>query len=166
MSTSLKTLQRLDMAQVAERLQIHPFELVRCLVNLERLPADLRFASSELEDLRSAVGIQTWFPEGRTRGPSPAGLVQDLAHQLVSRGVVGEAGTRLDNCTRGLSEEEDELALQVLRALVAEGMLSSWTSELGVQIAIEEGKEYRVADLAEGGTPPPGVSALLQAAVN
>lgn len=166
MSTSLKTLQRLDMSQVAQSLQIHPFELVRCLVNLQQLPADLRFASSELEALRSAVGIQTWFPEGRKSGPSPGGLVKDLAHQLVSRGVVGEAGTRLDNCTRGLSEEEDELALQVLRALVAEGVLSSWTSELGVQIAIEEGKEYLVADLAEGGTPPAGVSALLQAAVD
>lgn len=164
--STLNSLQRMGVAQAAASLQIHPFELVRALVNLERLPTDLRFTDSDISTLREAIGLQAWFPEGRISEPSPAGLLKDLSHQLVSRGVVGDSGTRLDNCTRGLGEEEEELALQMLRGLVAEGILQSWTSELGVQIAIEEGKEYRVADLAEGGEPPEAVSALLQAAVD
>ena len=166
MSNSLNNLQRLGVAHAAAALQIHPFELVRALVNLERLPTDLRFAESHLDTLRDAIGLQVWFPEGRISEPTPKGLLKDIAHQLVSRGVVGESGTRLDNCTRGLSEEEDELALHLLRGLVSEGVLKSWTSQLGVQVAIEEGKEYLVADLAEGGEPPGAVSALLQAAVD
>ena len=164
--STLNSLQRMGVAQAAANLQIHPFELVRALVNLERLPADLRFTDGDIGTLREAIGLQTWFPEGRISEPTPAGLLKDIAHQLVTRGVVGESGTRLDNCTRGLEEDEEQLALQLLRGLVAEGVLQSWTSELGVQIAIEEGKEYLVADLAEGGEPPDAVSALLQAAVD
>lgn len=166
MSNSLNSLQRMGVAQAATALQIHPFELVRALVNLERLPTDLRFTAPQIDTLRDAIGLEVWFPEGRISEPTPKGLLKDIAHQMVTRGVIGESGTRLDNCTRGLSEEEDELALHLLRGLISEGVLQSWTSELGLQIAIEEGKEYLVADLAEGGEPPGAVSALLQAAVD
>lgn len=166
MSQSIETLERMSVAQAASSMQIHPFELVRALVNLERLPSDMRFSSPDLAEIRAAIGLELWFPEGRTNAPSPKGLLRDLAHQLVSRGVVGERGTRLDNCTRGLSEEESELAIQLLRGLISEGILQTWTSELGVQIAIEEGKEYVVADLAEGGEGPEALSALLQSTVD
>ncbi len=165
MSNSLNNLQPMGVAQASAKLQIHPFELVRALVNLKRLPIDLRFSETQLDPLREAIRLQVWFPAGRINGPTPQGLLMDIAHQLVSRGIVGQSGTRLDNCTRGLSEEEGELALRLLRELVSQGVLRSWNSELGVQVAIREGKEYVAADLAEGGEPPGPVNALLQAAV-
>ncbi|MFT5587462.1 MAG: hypothetical protein ACI9VR_005072, partial [Cognaticolwellia sp.] len=58
MSNSLNNLQRLGVAQAAASLQIHPFELVRALVNLERLPTDLRFAATQLDGLRDLIGLQ------------------------------------------------------------------------------------------------------------
>lgn len=57
MSNSLNNLSRMGVAQAATTLQIHPFELVRALVNLERLPTDLRFTAAQVETLRDAIGL-------------------------------------------------------------------------------------------------------------
>lgn len=155
--STLDHLTRLSLAETATQLALHPFDLVRALVHLNALPDDLRFDRDAVDGLRQRIGLQTWFPEGRQSPATPKGLLQDLSHQLVTRGVVGETGTRLDNLSRGLDEAEKEQAMALVRGLHAAGVVQTWTEPSGLMISVVEGKEYVVADLAEGGDAPDGV---------
>lgn len=160
----LSKFRKLTLTDLAVALDVHPFDLIRTLVSLDQLPSDHRFEAADVEHIRKSAGLELWWTPltRKTMTPdAPAqGLLQDLCHQLVERGVVGEAGTRLDNLLRGLSEDERPLVLQLVRGLVTSELVRSWSTAAGVQVSIIEGQEYVVADLSEGGTPPDAIAAL------
>ena len=159
---ALEALTKLDLTDVARELAIHPFDLIRILVSEKRLPETLRFETSDVEEIRKLGGIETWWDEdvGRSDDEVPErGLLRDLCAQLVERGTVGHNSTRLDNVLRGLETEEQILVRVLIQGMVTMGILESRNTPRGLHVSVVEGREYAVADIAEGGDVPSELAA-------
>ncbi len=158
---SIENIERLGMAGMATELGVHPFDLVRILVADDKLPADLRFEPAQAEAIRKAGGIESWWEGPRREDDIGArALLRDLTAQLVRRGVVGENATRLDNLLRGLDAEDQQLVRAFLQELLDMDLVSTRNSPTGLRVSVNEGQEYVIADLAEGGEVPPQLSAV------
>lgn len=160
---SLSKLERLSLADVAHELAIHPFDLIRILVAERCMTDTLRFDRSQVDVIRRAGGIETWWNETSKRTDDEVmarGLLRDVCSQLVERGVVGDNATRLDNVLRGLETPEQHIVRTLIQVLVQMGMLGSRSSARGLYVSIVEGREYAIADLAEGGDVPEEIAEL------
>lgn len=160
---SLSKLERLTLADVASELAIHPFDLIRILVAERCLTDNLRLERSQVDVIRRAGGIETWWTADSSRSDDAVqarGLLRDVCSQLVGRGVVGDNATRLDNVMRGLETDEQHIVRALVQGLVQLGLVGSRTSSRGLYVSIVEGKEYAVADLAEGGDVPEELAEL------
>lgn len=153
----LKTLSKLTLAEVARDLAIHPFDLIRILVAENCLPESLRFEADQLDTIAKIGGIETWWTDDVKRSEdevSERALLRDVCDQFVNRSVVGANSTRLDNVLRGL-DTEDQITVRVLvQQLVSMGHFRSTNTAKGLFVAVVEGREYAIADLAEGGDVP------------
>ena len=154
---ALDALSRLSLTEVSQQLAIHPFDLIRILVADKRLPETLRFEPSEVEDIRTAGALETWWDESTRRTEdevSERGLLRDLCAQFVERSTVGMNSTRLDNVLRGLETEEQIVVRVLVQHLVNLGHLTTRNTARGLHVSVVEGREYAVADIAEGGDIP------------
>ncbi|HJN75489.1 MAG TPA: hypothetical protein QGF58_16285 [Myxococcota bacterium] len=153
----LDKLSRLSLTAVARELAIHPFDLIRILVAEKRLPETLRFEPGDVETIRRIGSIETWWTEETARcedDVAERGLLRDLSAQLVERGIVGLNSTRLDNVLRGLETGEQLVVRALVQQMVSMGQLKSRHTPRGLHVSVVEGREYAVADLAEGGDVP------------
>lgn len=160
---SLSKLERLTLADVASELAIHPFDLIRILVAERCVTDNLRFDRPQVDVIRRAGGIETWWTADSTRSDDSIlarGLLRDVCEQLVARGVVGDNATRLDNVLRGLETSEQHIVRALVQGLIQLGVLGSRSSARGLYVSIVEGREYAVADLAEGGDVPEELAEL------
>ena len=150
----LEPFKNLSISDAARQLSVHPFDLVRLLAANDALPSTLRIEPAQMSAIRELGGIEDWWsdapdlPLDETRGDA---ILRALCSNLVERGVVGDHSTRLDNLLRGLNVADQSVARSWVQGLSAQGLMESHNTPVGVHVSLVEGKEYAVADLAQGG---------------
>lgn len=151
----LELFQRMSVEQVAKWLELHPFEIIRVLVADGSLPSDLKLDASNVERIRLAGGLETWWegaPEP-TPGEAPTrGLVRGLLRKVLEKGYVEPRAVRADNLFRGLDSENQRALRRAVNALIREGVLSSSMSATGLTVAIAAAREADVRTFAVEGT--------------
>ena len=162
----LADLRPLNLSDAAHALGVDPFEVVRLLVASRTLDggAPLQLTRDRVDDLRSTAGIEHWWQEsGAPAGDNPLrAAVQGALQQLVSRDLVGDRSTRLDNLWRGLGYEQQVAVEQAVMVLLEEGKLTTAASARGVQVSIAPGAEAELAQIAKGRADHAGLAAVWQ----
>ena len=159
----VSTFDRLSVSDLARELAIHPFDLIRVLVAADALPASLSFDPKQVDGIRRAGGIETWWTTETRRPPDDIperSLLRALCGQLVARGVIGDNATRLDNLLRGVTTQEQLTLRSLVQGLMQAGLLASRNTPSGLKVSVVEGREYALTDIAEGGDVPGEVAAL------
>jgi hypothetical protein len=153
----LELFQRMSVEQVAKWLELHPFEIVRILVADGSLPADLRLDAANVERVRSAGGLETWWEAP----PSPASgesamqtLVRSLLQKVLDKGYLASRTVRADNLFRGLDAEHQRGLRRAVNALIREGVFVSAMSATGLTLAIAGEREADVRLFASEGKGP------------
>ena len=125
----------LGLYDMARALLVDPFEVVRLLVLADAFPTgELVFTEEHLTQVRETGGIESWWVEDV---PGDAqGLVLAMVGHLVSKGCVGDQGTRIDNLWRGLDAEQQGLAQQAINVLAQNGQILSFMTPRGVQVSL------------------------------
>jgi hypothetical protein len=153
----LELFQRMTVEQVAKWLELHPFEIVRILVADGSLPADLRLDASNVERVRAAGGLETWW-----EGPPPVApgqnaaqaTVRQLLLKVLDKQYVEPRTVRADNLFRGLDAEHQRGLRRAVNALIREGVLISSMSATGLTVAIAEARSADARQFAAEGTGP------------
>jgi hypothetical protein len=153
----LELFQRMSVEQVARWLELHPFEIVRILVADGSLPSDLKLDSANVERIRTAGGLETWW-EGP---PTPANgetaqhaLVRAGVRELVQRGWVEPRHVRADNLFRGLEAEYQRVLRRAVNTMIREGFIVSSMSATGLTVAIAAARLTEARGFAEGAGGP------------
>lgn len=153
----LELFQRMSVEQVAKWLELHPFEIVRILVADGSLPSDLRLDAANVERVRAAGGLETWW-EGP---PAPIGgqtaaqsIIRQLLLKVLDREYVEPRAVRADNLFRGLDAEHQRGLRRAVNALIREGVLVSSMSATGLTLAIAAARAADVRQFAAEGTGP------------
>ena len=151
----LEELQPLTLSKAALALGVDPLEVVRLLVVADMDTARLSVPHEDLERLRTAGGIESWWVDATLPEDdnSLRAAIRGALGQLVERGLFGDSKTRLDNLWRGLSSEQQVAIEQAAMTLVAEGKLEMKADPKGVLVsAPEEARSELEAIVAgEGG---------------
>ncbi len=155
--SGLELFQRMTIEQVARWLELTPFEIVRILVADGSLPSDLRLDSANVERIRVAGGLETWW-EGPP-APSPhehahKALVRALLNQVAQRGYVRPNFVRADNLFRGLDSEHQKVLRRAVNALIKEAVLHPQMSATGLTLALDESRLGQVRQFVSDGTGP------------
>lgn len=165
----LAELRPMSLSDAARHLGVDPFEVVRLLVAAggeagagHGWPTSLHLSHEQAEALRASAGIEHWWQDA----PPPAddnplrSAVLGAVQQLVSRGLVGERTTRLDNLWRGLGYEQQVAIEQAVMVLLEEAKLVTAASPRGVQVSIAPGAEKELEQLASGEAEHAGLAAV------
>jgi hypothetical protein len=153
----LELFQRMSVEQVAKWLELHPFEIVRILVADGSLPSDLRLDAANVERVRLAGGLETWWegPPAGLQDPNPAqGLMRALLSRVIEKGYVEPKAVRADNLFRGLDAEHQRGLRRAVNALIREGVLVSSMSATGLTLAVASARLADVRQFAGEGKGP------------
>lgn len=171
--SAIRRYQRMSLSDVALRLGIHPFDLIRVLVSLEGMPDDLRFTEEDAERIRELGGLETWWTDEskaekvRRSDPMPLrGMSRAICMQLLSHQVLGKSTTRLDNLFRGLEADAQEHAQVVLHTLLRDGYLQSVNTASGLNISVVGRRAEELARIAAGEQYPPSLRNLWEGAAH
>jgi len=151
----LELFQRMSVEQVAKWLELHPFEIIRILVADGSLPSDLKLDAGNVERIRIAGGLETWWEGAPStdEGEAPArALVRGLLKMVVEKGYVEPKSVRADNLFRGLDAESQRNLRRAVNALIREGVLASSMSATGLTVTIATGRDEEVRTFAAAGT--------------
>ncbi len=150
----LELFQRMSVEQVAKWLELHPFEIVRILVADGTLPSDLKLDANNVERVRVAGGLETWWegPPAPGAGEAPErALVRAMLRRMLEKGNVEPKVVRADNLFRGLDVENQRVLRRAVNALIREGVLASSMSAMGLTVAVSAGREPDVRAFAVEG---------------
>lgn len=157
--------KRVTLTDAALQLGIHPYDFVRILEALNRFPDELRFTEAEVDDLRQAGGLETWWtPEAEAERLRQSdrnavrGMARGVAFQFLSHQVLGRSTTRLDNLYRGLDPEAQPFATLVLSTLLQEGYLQTVNTPAGLNISVVPQRADDLRRIARGESYPPALS--------
>ncbi len=158
----LSDLRPMSLTDAARTLGVDPFEVVRLMV-ASRTPMDtLTLDPDQADALRESAGIECWWEESTL--PDDANplraAVRGALHQLVSRRLIGEVTTRLDNLWRGLTLDQQVAIEQAVMVLLEEQKLLTAASPRGVQVSITPGSEGELEQVATGQTEHAGLGAV------
>ncbi len=161
----LDELRPLGLSDAARTLGVDPFEVVRLLVAFDKVAETLGVGRDEVEDLRAQAGIEAWWRTARLpEDPNRLrAAVRGALHQLISRRIIGEMTTRLDNLWRELALDQQVAIEQAVMVLLEEGKLLSASSPRGVQVSIAPGAESMIDGIANATLDHPGLAAVWQA---
>lgn len=124
----------LSIEQAASQLELHPADLIRILVELNRFSEDLQVAKSDLERVRSVGHLQVWWT------PADNGdtltLSQRLLRIMLDAGLVHPKHTRADNLFRGLRQEARPALRRVVNTLIREEVLHSQMGTQALMVGI------------------------------
>lgn len=151
----LELFQRMSVEQVAKWLELHPFEIVRILVADGTLPSDLKLDANNVERVRVAGGLETWWdgPPAPSGAESPdRALVRAMLRRMLEKGNVEPKVVRADNLFRGLDIENQRILRRAVNALIREGVLASSMSAMGLTVAITAAREPDVRTFAVEGS--------------
>ncbi|MSP57218.1 MAG: hypothetical protein EXR69_16725 [Myxococcales bacterium] len=163
----LASLRKLRVDQVARWLEIHPYEVIRALVQQEALPADLRLETQHVEQVRELLGLQTWWNGGEA--PARDGdLIAALILRLTTRlAIIGDPpdsapprplSTRSDNLFRGLDPEQQMFLRRAVNHLVKMGYLDIVMTAAGLSVTLRPESRRELRLLVPGSV---GIQALV-----
>lgn len=161
----LEELRPLGISDVAKRLGIDVFEVVRLLVASGNMPTHLQVPSEHVERLRSFGGIDApwWIDVELPEDEHPLRQrVRAAIQLLLDRGHVGDRTTRMDNVWRGLPDDDQAFLQTALTVLGEEGLLTVLATPVGVQVAIASDRLDTARGIADGSQDTPGLTALYQ----
>ena len=126
--SSMDLFRKLTLSEVAQQLQLKPFDIARILGQTGGLPDILLFSDELVADIRKKAGVEIWWDEdplpieddNRSRA-----LVRSLAHKLLQHERDGGVSTRADNLFRGLEGADQLLIRRAVNQLIREGLLLS-----------------------------------------
>jgi hypothetical protein len=143
-----------SLTATAAGLGLDPFEVVRLAVATNLSLADLRFDAAARESLRSFAGVETLWPAGAP-GAGAGALARGALEILVSRGFIGERGTRRDNLLRGLDAAAAATLDDALDALQDDGLVRTWPDARGLLISVPHDRVVAAEAITEGRAPLP-----------
>ncbi len=154
--------EKLTLTQVARWLDIHPFELARIIGADGSVRPELRFGEDEVDQLRDAAGVQTWWT-----GDLPVaddvrgrGLVRSLARHIVDRADGDAWDTRADNLFRGLEPADQWVVRRAINQLIREGVLVSVSRATGLHVRLSDDGLQRLSHIADGSGIPDSLESL------
>ncbi len=162
----LALLRKLRVDQVARWLEIHPFEVVRALVQVDALPADLRLDTDAVERVRTSLGLETWWDGTELPHDDPALIAALIVHLTSRLGVIGDSNlpatsavvrrplsTRSDNLFRGLDPERQVFLRRAVNHLVRMGYLDIVMTAAGLSVTLrpESRAELRLLTVGSAG---------------
>jgi hypothetical protein len=162
----LEELQPLSLVDAARQLGVTPFEVVRLLVAAGEVPdGPLRVDGALLGELRKLGGIQdTWWTGVDLPDDEDPRLqrVRAGVKLLLDRKHIGEgAATRLDNVSRGLAFEDQDLLRFAFFALAEDGVVRLMPSRVAQTVCILPAAEKVARALVDGKQVPSALSAML-----
>lgn len=159
----IEKFQRLGIKDLAARLGLHPFDVVRILVAKGMLPPNLTFDEADVERIRQSGGIEHWWrgdhqvEEDSIRA---RGVLRSIARELIQRRIHDENTTRVDNLYRGLSPEDEHIARRAVNLLIQERFLRTVSTPLGNHVTIQHEQVQAMQRLAAGTDVPAGLASL------
>jgi hypothetical protein len=159
----LQPFQKLGPAEIARRLNLHPFDVVRILVFHDVSRPDYRFDPSEVDWIRSLGGIETWWGGDCTLLDEPIrarGVLRSIVRELKRRGYVGTSAVRVDNVFRGMEPDDELLARKALNLLIHEHVVRSVPTAIGTFVSLQADQEELVEGIVSGSEMPAGLAAL------
>ena len=160
----LDDLRPLGLSEAARHLGVDPFEVVRLTVAFGPHGGPLSLKLDQIDTLRVRAGIEDWWTDATL--PDDANrlraAIRGALHQLLSRRLVGELTTRLDNLWRGLAVDQQVAVEQAVMVLLDEEKLLTAASPKGVQVSIAPGAEAELDRIATGAGEHGGLSAVWQ----
>ena len=150
------------LVDAAKTLGVNPFELVRLSVALGEPTEDLRFSADALDSIRQKAGIRSFWQD-RTlpaRSNPIESAVRGACGLLLDLGFVGNTTTRVDNLTRGLSDDQADAVDEAAALLAEEGAVLLMTSSAGLQVSVAPGHEAKVRAIADGSSTPDDIASL------
>lgn len=160
---SVDQFKKLGIKDLAARLGIHPFNIVRILSTKNQLAADLSFEEDDVEKVRRFGGVEYWWTGSCTieaDGIRARAVLRSLARELLKRGFVGESTTRADNVYRGLDPEDERVARRALNILIQEQLVRTVPTPLGIHVSVVPEQVRLLERLAAGKEVPPALAVL------
>jgi len=150
------------LSQAAHQLGVDPFEVVRLAQAIATVPDDLRFSAALIAQLRADGGITTpWNERSLPEDTNPIrAAVRGALTLLAEGGFVGANTTRLDNLSRGLTNDQQDAVTEACVVLAEEEALAITATAAGQQVSIVVGQEGIVARIADGSSSPESLSLL------
>ena len=161
--TDLDQFKKLGVSDLAAKLAIHPFNVVRILTTSGKLPADLSFDEDDIDMVRELGGIEYWWTAKCTIEQDAIrarGILRSIARELVRRGIHGEKTTRADNVYRGLKPDDERLARRTLNVLIQEHYVRTVPTSLGIHVNIAADQVSTMKRLATAAEVPPALAVL------
>lgn len=161
--TIMEQFQKLGVADIARRLEIHPFDVVRILVYNNVVRPSWRFDESDLNDIRKLGGIETWWTQECALDQDTIrarGILRSIIRELTARKHVGTSATRVDNVFRGLEPEDEILARKALNLLIQEQIVKSTPTAIGTFVSLNPEKAEVVEAILGGQDMPAALAAL------
>jgi hypothetical protein len=155
----LEELQPLNLHDVAGKLGVHPFEVVRLLVMRGVMGDDFCLSSSTVDGLRSFAQIEDWWTEGTLPEDENVrrAVVRGVLDAMLQRNLISET-TRLDNLWRGLPADSGEVAEQAVGIMLELGLLVALGATSGTRVSIHPDAVETIKSVVSRGLAPPEVA--------
>ncbi|MFH1467170.1 MAG: hypothetical protein ABIO70_22490 [Pseudomonadota bacterium] len=160
---SIDQFKKLGIKDLAARLGIHPFNVVRILTAKSLLTPDLHFEEDDVEKVRRFGGVEYWWTgscEIIDDSIRARGVLRSIVRELLRRGLVGETTTRADNIYRGLEPDDERVARRALNVLIQEQLVRTLPTPLGIHVSAAPEQRQALERLAEGREIPPALAVL------
>jgi hypothetical protein len=160
---SIEQFRKLQVADIARQLAIHPFDVVRILAFSNVAHSSMQFDPADVEKVRTLGGIETWWSADcalATDGLRPRSIVRSILRELLGRGFVGNRTTRVDNVVRGMSTDDEVVARKALNLLIQERFLRSVPTAIGTFVSISPDRTAAAEAVVAGKETPAGLAVL------
>jgi hypothetical protein len=151
----LSVFRKMSIDQAARWLELHPFEVLRLLVNDDALPRDLGLDPSHVERVRVRGGLESWWegaPDPVPSEPRARTLARALITRMLDRDMVDPNATRADNLFRGLDGDSQVVLRRAVNLLIKEQYLATRMATEGLMVALHPGAVRQLRDFAAGGS--------------
>lgn len=151
--SALDRFRKPTLDQVARKLELSPFDVVRILVAEDALPRDLRLDPAHLDRIRVRGGLENWWDQPPEPAPGESrsrALVRALLTRMLDRNLVDPAATRADNLFRGLDNDSAAVLRRAVNLLLKEQLLQSRMAAEGLLVSLHPGAVRQLRELAQG----------------
>lgn len=155
--SGIELFRKKNLSEVAQTLEVHPFDLARHFGATGHLPHRLQIDEESIETLRRELGVLSiWSEDGPSvHDPNPRrGLLRELSGRLLDANFTNSH--RADNWYRGLVEEQQFLITQAINLFIELDVLLSISTPGGLHIQIVENKR-NILELIFDGSDIPSV---------
>ena len=161
--STMDLFRKLTLAEVAQKLQLKPFDIARIMGQNGGLPDVLLFSDELVDQIRKQAGVEVWWDaealvvddDNRSRA-----LVRTLAEKLLTHEQGDGSATRADNLFRGLEGADQLLIRRAVNQFIREGLLLSLPTARGLYVQIDAVQRDTLGSIASGSEIPDSIEAL------